>query len=145
MDGVAWAASAMIAARMRLEIATENLANVSTDGFRRIQARGFLSARGAQIERQPARDQGALRETGRDLDLAILGDGAFAVADAAGNIAQTRDGAFVRHVDGTLHDSTGRTLLGRSGVLHVPDGARIDERGRVFAAGRLVDELAAPA
>jgi flagellar basal body rod protein FlgG len=57
MDGIAWAASAMIAARTRLEIATENLANVSSDGFRRIAARGFLTSLGAAIvpERDNAR------------------------------------------------------------------------------------------
>jgi len=52
MDGIAWAASAMVAARTRLEIATENLANVSTSGYRRIAARGFLSAVGAAIRAQ---------------------------------------------------------------------------------------------
>jgi flagellar basal body rod protein FlgG len=42
----------MVAARTRLEIATENLANVSTDGFRRIAARGFLTALGVTIARE---------------------------------------------------------------------------------------------
>lgn len=49
MDGIAWAASAMVAARTRLEIATENLANVSTAGFRPISARGFLTALGVKV------------------------------------------------------------------------------------------------
>jgi flagellar basal body rod protein FlgG len=44
----------MVAARTRLEIATENLANVSTNGFRRITARGLLSAFGVKIERDRA-------------------------------------------------------------------------------------------
>ena len=52
MDGMAWATSAMVAARTRLEIATENLANVSTEGFRRIAARGALTASGVAIERE---------------------------------------------------------------------------------------------
>lgn len=51
VDGIAWAASAMVAARTRLEIATENLANVSTAGFRPIAARGALSATGVTIAR----------------------------------------------------------------------------------------------
>ena len=42
----------MVAARTRLEIATENLANVSTDGFRRVAARGFLTALGVTIARE---------------------------------------------------------------------------------------------
>jgi flagellar basal body rod protein FlgG len=72
----------MVAARTRLEIATENLANVSTEGFRRITARGFLTALGVTIAREPAREQG----------------GAM------------RAGAFERTAGGVLRDSAGHTL-----------------------------------
>jgi flagellar basal-body rod protein FlgF len=144
MDGIAWAGSAMVAARTRLEIATENLANVSTDGFRRIVARGFLTALGVAIARQPAHTHGALRHTGRDLDLAIVGEGAFRVRDASGEVSETRAGGFVRDADGTLRDSAGRTLLGLHGPLRLPTGARIDDRGRVLDADRLVDALSIP-
>jgi flagellar basal body rod protein FlgG len=126
MDGIAWAASAMVAARTRLEIATENLANVSTDGFRRIAPRGFLTTLGVTIVRQSAREHGALRRTGRDLDLAILGDGAFRMRDREGRICETRSGAFVRAADGTLRDAAGRTLLGLRGPLRVASGAPVD-------------------
>jgi flagellar basal body rod protein FlgG len=61
MDGIAWAGSAMVAARTRLEVATENLANVSTDGFRRVAARGFLTPLGVSIvEQRMARQGGAV-------------------------------------------------------------------------------------
>jgi flagellar basal body rod protein FlgG len=52
MDGIAWAASAMVAARTRLEIATENLANVSTADFRPLAAHGTMTAAGVQITRE---------------------------------------------------------------------------------------------
>jgi flagellar basal body rod protein FlgG len=52
MDGIEWAASAMVAARTRLEIASDNLANVSTNGYRRVEARGFLGALGVSIARE---------------------------------------------------------------------------------------------
>jgi flagellar basal body rod protein FlgG len=42
----------MVAARTRLEIATENLANVSSEGFRPVTARGFLTAMGVAIARE---------------------------------------------------------------------------------------------
>lgn len=145
MDGIAWAGSAMVAARTRLEVAAENLANISSDGFRRVDVRGFLTAAGVAIAKQPARDRGPLRRTGRDLDLAIVGSGAFRVRDAAGHVTTTRDGAFVRERDGTLHDSAGRMLLGTRGALHVPEDARIDERGRVVAGFHVVDTLPIPA
>jgi flagellar basal body rod protein FlgG len=125
----------MVAARTRLEIATENLANVSTDGFGRTSARGFLTALGVAIAREPARGHGDLRRTGRDLDLAILGDGAFRVRDEAGRIALTRAGAFVRDSDGTLRDGAGRTLLGRNGALRIGSSGRVDARELPLPAG----------
>ncbi len=118
----------MVAARTRLDIATSNLANVSTGGFNRSDARGFLSATGAVVTAVPSRAHGALRRTGRDLDLAIVGDGAFRVRTRSGRIEESRDGAFVRQVDGTLADARGRTLLGRHGALHVPESATVDSR-----------------
>lgn len=128
MDGIEWAASAMVAARTRLEIATENLANVSTDGFRRIDARGFLTALGVTIVRQRSGEGGALRHTGRDFDLAILGGGAFRVRDSAGRVSETRGGAFIHEADGTLHDGRGRVVLGLHGPLRVPSGGIVDAR-----------------
>lgn len=117
MDGMAWASSAMAAARVRLEIATQNLANVSSDGFRRIDARGFLTPLGVAIARRPSSQSGGVRHTGRDLDFAILGAGTFRVRDAAGRIGATRDGAFVRGLDGTLRDAENRVVLGMHGPL----------------------------
>lgn len=107
----------MTAARTRLEIATHNLANVSTEGFRRVDARGFLTSLGVAISRRASAEGGALRHTGRDLDFAIIGPGAFRVRDAAGRISTTRDGAFVRSLDGTLRDAADRVVLGAHGSL----------------------------
>ncbi|MEO6834795.1 MAG: flagellar basal body rod C-terminal domain-containing protein [Candidatus Tumulicola sp.] len=146
MDGITWAGSAMVAARTRLEIATQNLANVSTDGFARIGARGFLTPVGVAVDRRPVPGHGALRRTGRDFDLAIVGPGGFSVRDAAGAVGTTRAGAFTREADGTLRDAAGRTLLANGHALRVPDGARIDERGDVIAADTdaTVDRLPLP-
>jgi flagellar basal body rod protein FlgG len=55
MDGIAWASSAMVAARTRLQIATENLANVSTAGFERIAARGALTPTGVVVSSERLR------------------------------------------------------------------------------------------
>jgi flagellar basal body rod protein FlgG len=66
MDGTAWASSAMVAARRRLEIATENLANVSTNGYRPLAARGFLTAMGVTVVGEPAPEGGIPGENGVD-------------------------------------------------------------------------------
>jgi flagellar basal body rod protein FlgG len=131
MDGIAWAASAMVAARARLEIATSNLANVSTSGYVRSVARAALTPFGVFVRRSTAATHGALRRTGRDFDLAIAGAGRFIVRDAAGRTGATRDGGFTRERDGTLRDARGRVLLAGGRALIVPEGGRIDERGRV--------------
>ncbi|HEY2476814.1 MAG TPA: flagellar basal body rod C-terminal domain-containing protein [Candidatus Cybelea sp.] len=125
----------MVAARTRLEIATENLANVSTDGFRRVDARGFLSRLGVTIERASRGGSGAVRATGRDLDFAIVGAGSFKVRDAEGRISETRAGAFVRDADGRLRDQRGRVVLGLHGALRVPAGGTIDPREFALPAG----------
>jgi flagellar basal body rod protein FlgG len=111
MDGIAWAGSAMEAAQARLDIATGNLANVSTGGFAPLVARGTLTPNGVSIAAERGARRGALRPTGRDLDLAIVGNGAFVVRDRAGTVSRTRNGAFVRDRDGALRDALGRRLI----------------------------------
>lgn len=133
----------MVAARTRLDIASSNLANVSTDGFRRAVARGVLGRSGVTILREASPEHGGLQRTERDFDLALVGDGAFTVRDPNERLRSTRDGRFTRERDGTLRDVAGGTLLGAANrALHLPDGARIDERGRVVArSGAVLDRL----
>lgn len=114
MDGIEWTASAMRAARSRLEIAAQNLANASSDGFRRTVANVVLTARGLVTQAVATREQGALRRTGRALDLAIAGDGSFAVGEAS-----TRAGAFIRDPQGFLADDRGRRVRGAHGAIRV--------------------------
>lgn len=131
----------MVAARSRLDIATENLANVSSDGFHAAVARGRLTDRGVEIASVSASGHGAYRHTGRPFDFAIVGEGAFRLQDAGGAVSATRDGAFERDRFGVLRDEQGRALLGLHGALRVPDGATIDERGRVLLGGKLIDRV----
>lgn len=117
----------MSAARTRLDVAAENLANGSTDGFRRSIARGSLTPSGVSMRTETSGGQGALRRTGRDLDLAIAGNGAFRVRDARGRITLTRSGAFSRDRSGHLVDASGRMLLGVRGPLRLRENGRIED------------------
>ncbi len=141
MDGIDWAASAMAAARSRLEISTTNLANASSDGFRKIVAHGLLNASGARIVSEQSSAHGGLRRTGRDFDIAIVGDGAFRIKDPGGAVSTTRNGAFTRSVDGSLRNDAGAALIGLRGPVHMPDGATIDNAGRVMLAGKQIDRI----
>lgn len=131
----------MAGAQARLNIATGNLANVSTDGFERVLARGRLTASGVEVTSAASSERGAFRRTGRPYDLALIGKGAFRVRADDGTTSETRDGAFERDRFGMLRDARGRALLGNDGLVHVPDGATIDERGRVVVHGAAVDRI----
>jgi flagellar basal body rod protein FlgG len=132
-------ASAMRAARAQLEIAAHNLANASTDGFRKAVARTALTDRGLAVSERAAREQGAVRTTGRRFDLALLGEGAFRVGDRA-----TREGAFTRDRDGYLVDDRGARLRGARGALRVSEDATVDADGAVRDRGRIVDRIPLP-
>ncbi len=144
MDGIAWAASALSAARSRLDIAADNLANASSAGFQRHAARGVLTASGAVVEAAWTWSQGALRRTGQPLDLALVGRGAFAVRDASGRIEAVRTGSFERSAAGILCDRGGRELVGQAGALRFPDGAEIRADGAVLSGGSVIGKIALP-
>ena len=139
MDGMTWMASAMHAAQAQLETATHNLANVTSDGFRRVRSSLTLTGHGLVATEKPTFAQGGIRETGRRFDFALLGPGTFAVGATA-----TRDGAFVRDRDGYLTDDAGRSLRGERGAIRVGAEATLDEGGTFRDGGRLVDRLSLP-
>ena len=134
-----WMASAMHAAQAQLETATHNLANVTSDGFRRVRSSLEMTDRGLVARESPTFAQGGIRETGRRFDLALLGPGAFSVGGGT-----TRDGAFVRDRAGFLVDATGRRLRGEHGPLRVSSEASIASDGTVTDGDRRVDRLPLP-
>jgi flagellar basal-body rod protein FlgF len=140
MDGQHWMASAMRAARAQLEIATHNLANASTDGFRRTAGATSIAHDGLSVFERTVHEQGALRSTGRRFDLALLGEGTFAVGTT-----RTREGAFTRDRDGFLTDDRGRRLHGTLGALRVSEDATIASDGAVRDGGRVVERIPLPA
>lgn len=135
----------MSAARTRLDVAAENLANGSTDGYRKSGVRGFLTGRGVLVRRVRDFAPGALRRTARPFDLAIVGTGTFRVRDARGEVTATRSGAFVRDRFGRLVDPSGRALMGGSGAIVVPEGATIDANGAVVRNGTVLNRIPLPA
>ncbi|MDE2572603.1 MAG: flagellar hook-basal body complex protein [bacterium] len=139
-----WAAQTMSIAQQRLELAADNLANLSTHGFRRRDAEVQRFSGALRLAARTVQDQGAIRPTGNRFDLALAGHGAFALQTAQGAVIHSRDGAFSRTEDGRLLDERGRALMGRCGVLHVGAQAVIDADGTVREGERVVDLLALP-
>ena len=123
-----------------LALKANNLANANTTGFKS----DFAQARSMQAfgEGQPTRvfsmtehasqnfDSGSLLTTGRPLDVAIKGDGWFAVqtpelsnASALGfgqGEAYSRQGHLRLTEDGTLETSNGDLVLGDNGPIILP-------------------------
>ncbi|HEV3155652.1 MAG TPA: flagellar basal body rod C-terminal domain-containing protein [Candidatus Baltobacteraceae bacterium] len=144
MDGIAWAAGAMAAAKTRLDVAAANLANGSTDGYRKSDLRGFLNASGISLQRLRDDAQGPLRSTGRPFDLAIAGHGSFRVRTPSGLLQETRGGAFRRDGLARLVDGNGRVLMGSAGPVRVPDGAKIAQDGAVTLDGKFLNRIPLP-
>ena len=77
-------------------------------------------------------EQGSLRQTGSDLDLAIEGRGFFEVTLPSGDAAFTRDGSFKRTGEGLIVSSDGYPLAAN---ITIPEDARsvtINNNGEVF-------------
>jgi len=128
-------ASAMHAEQARLDVDASNLANVSTNGFRRSVAHERLTSAGIVTTTAADASPGALRRTGRSFDLAVAGPGGFFVRDRSGRTLAERSASFERDARGRLVDERGRVLLGTHGPLVVGADATIDDRGIVRVAG----------
>jgi flagellar basal-body rod protein FlgF len=141
MDGIALMATAMDAAKSRLDVSAANLANVSTDGFHKHLAHVAFTERGLVASSSVDNSQGALKHTGRNFDLAIVGSGGFLVRERGGALAETRTGSFERDVAGHLVDESGRMLMGRHGPVVASANAMIDARGIVRDAGSVAAQI----
>ncbi len=77
--------------------------------------------------------QGSLKQTGNQLDVAIQGEGFFAVTYAAGKTGYTRNGQFALDAQNRLVDSSGYPLVWDG---NIPDGVeeiQIEPNGQVMA------------
>ena len=111
-------------------IRANNLANAQTTGFKAMmqQARAMpafgegLPTRVFAMTESPANryDAGALVQTNRDLDIAVEGNGWFAVQDKQGNEAYSRNGSLQMGPDGQLMDTLGNPILGEAGSIFLP-------------------------
>lgn len=142
VDPIRRAASALSYWERRQRAVSHDLANVSTPGYRgsRVFARLLENGR---LDVARARDEtpGSLEATGRSLDVAIVGDGFFAVRTPDG-VRYTRDGSLQIDSDRRLVDREGHPVLGEDGTIRVPPGAvEIDADGTVRVDGREAGRL----
>lgn len=118
-----------------------NLANISTDGYRseehrlravQVQAQGFardtaLPTRAMAVDASTHTDfsNGPLRQTGRNLDVAVRGQGWIALAMPDGSEAYTRAGSLEISVNGVLQNAAGYAVQGDGGPIAIPPDSRV--------------------
>ncbi len=115
------------------QVHANNLANLDTGGFRAnlelatsqaVPGYGYDARHVGQLQANALSTRpGAIKETGRDLDVAIAGDGFIAVQWQDGE-AYTRAGALVVDAAGTL-TVNGRPVLGDGGPIVLPEHKRV--------------------
>lgn len=116
------------------QVHANNLANIDTNGFRAdlelatseaVDGYGYDARHMSRMQANSvSARQGALRETGRDLDVAVVGQGYFAVQFENGE-AYTRAGNFTLDADGAL-TLNGRPVLGDGGPIVLPEHTRLE-------------------
>lgn len=113
-----------------------NLANSQTSGFKSdleqfrsmpVYGPGYPTRVYAMTER-PGTDlaPGTMQQTGRELDVAIDGDGWLAVQGPDGKEAYTRAGDLRMTPEGLLQTGTGLPVLGQDGPITVPPAQKLD-------------------
>jgi flagellar basal-body rod protein FlgG len=150
------AATGMKAQQLNMDVIANNLANVSTMGFKKARAefedllydnlkepgsatgansisptgvQVGLGTKAAAVEKDFA--QGSTKITNAPFDIEISGAGFFPVLMPSGQIAYTRDGAFKKGPDGRLQDRNGNVLQPEVVIPPQATGIEISPDGRV--------------
>ncbi|TCK07040.1 flagellar basal-body rod protein FlgF [Marinobacterium mangrovicola] len=122
------------------QVHANNLANATTTGFKtdleqaramRVLGDGFESRVYSMSER-PATDTtaGTLIQTGRELDVAVHGDGWIAVLGPNGQEAYTRGGELQINAANQLVTGSGLPVMGNGGLpVVIPPAEKIDISG----------------
>lgn len=122
--------SGMVAQQQKLDIISNNMANINTHGYKKVDSSFSslfykdLTARGIPISKNSSfigngvkstgvtrnRSQGSLQVTGKNTDLAIDGNGFFKITDGNGQVGYTRSGALNVDIFGRLTDKDGNLI-----------------------------------
>lgn len=169
--GIYTSAIGMMTQMNKMDTITNNIANIDTNAFKQDEAIiqsfsdkfmkilndgeslvkrnnriGKVSLGNFVTEVSTNFAKGHIKETSGKFDFAISGDGFFAVQfnkDGQTSEKYTRDGAFTLNAKNELVTKDGYNVLSESGnPITVPNGNfSIDETGKVFSNGALVDKL----
>jgi len=159
MDASMWVAkTGLDAQQTRMNVISNNLANVNTSGFKRDRAvfedmlyqnirqaggqtdansqspTGMMLGTGVRVvATEKLHGQGSMVNTQNPLDMAVAGEGFFQIAQADGTIAYTRDGNFKISATGQIVTASGAALQPAIGVPAGTASITIGRDGTVSA------------
>ncbi len=154
-SGIYIATSGARAQQDSMDVTANNLANASTTGFKQAKvafAQALTQAQGQSPDSRFVQtaevgsdmSAGTLRETGNPLDLALVGDGFFAV-DTPRGLRYTRAGDFRLDAGGQIVNVDGYPAAAQGGgAISIPEGTAtvtVDSSGAVLADGAEVGRL----
>jgi flagellar basal-body rod protein FlgG len=157
MRALSTAATGMMAMQLNVQVIANNLANMTTTGFKRQRAEfedllydhvsrigtqtssqgnmlpvGIDLGSGVQAVGTPRlMTQGTLSQTGASLDVAIRGDGFFKVQMPDGTYAYTRDGSFQMDAQGRIVTAQGNVVMPAITIPANSSGLTINAQGQV--------------
>jgi flagellar basal-body rod protein FlgG len=160
MSGTVYqAAAGAMLQQMRLDMLSNNLANINSTGYKadmpafRVSSdntgaaapssveTGRLSPYAPPLTARVDFSSGPLAKTGNPLDVAIVGKGFFEV-QAPDGLRYTRKGNFTVNEQGLLSTADGWPVMGQGGNIAI-EGSRvqINDQGEVFVDGETVNSL----
>ena len=157
MRALSTAASGMMAMQLNVQVIANNLANMTTTGYKRQRAEfedllyDHISRIGTQTSTQGnmlpvgidlgsgvksvgtprLMTQGTLTQTGSSLDVAIRGQGFFKIQMPDGTYAYTRDGSFQMDAQGRIVNAQGNVVMPAITIPANATGLTINTQGQV--------------
>ena len=163
IKGLYTAYTGMVNEQKRLDVLTNNLANADTNGYKKegTTSQTFADELAIKIKDTSSYglntnyDQGSIKVTDNETDVALAGNGFFAIAftNKAGetSVKYTRDGAFTVNTEGYLVTKDGDYVLNQAGAQNTDPNARIrlnpnakitiDELGNIYQNDQLVTRI----
>lgn len=149
IKGIHQSARNMTIKMRNMEIVSQNLANISTTGYKRELPFSELVNRfdDNRVKQVTDFSQGSAVQTGNPLDAAIDGNGFF-VVESENGLELTRNGSFRIADDGTLVTVSGAALVGEAGNINLneimvekPTDFNLKENGEIYLGNEYIGKL----
>ena len=164
LRGLYTAGNALLTQTNRMDVVANNLSNAQTAGYKAdtVVSRSFddllmerINDPGVNAYKQvgPTNPgihvdqvmidfmQGAIEQTARNTDFALIGDGFFEVSTPNGT-RYTRAGNFQLNSEGELLTAEGYSIMGEDGAVKVnPDNFSVNSDGEIFSDGVNVNKF----